>query len=69
MATYLTLAAQQHLREDRYLKIAVERYLDLKPEGIDAAITRNSKALTTWYVVEEIAKSMRKEPKEILEVK
>lgn len=66
MATHLTTEALIHLRNNPKLQQKICFYIGVKISGMDSAIVRDSKALTTYKSVILIAEDMQVSPYDIL---
>jgi homoserine dehydrogenase len=67
MATYLTDTAIKFLEANELLQAKIAPFAGIAIAGINYAVKRNSKSLTTYKAVLIIAKEMGVNPDEILE--
>jgi plasmid maintenance system antidote protein VapI len=67
MATNLTLEALMHLDKNDELQKKIAPFMGVQLNGVQSAIIRKSRSLTTYNAVLAIAESLGKKPDEILE--
>jgi hypothetical protein len=67
MATNLTLEALIHLDKNDELQSKIAPFMGVQINGVQSAIIRKSRSLTTYKAVLAIAESLGKKPDDIIE--